>query len=241
MEVDGIWEPGISCIAMVQSGIDSDPEGKFNPRKPYIVHSEISHASTMTYEDIYNIIPVTSFNWSPVEKSTWKDVIQGVAHQAIEETKNITDEYGQPKTPHTYLLLHYLDIIQNVNFVLAMSKPKTSRKSTSGSHKNYKDDLNPKRRIRYIGSVSFLSESVPKIYNSDTLERAIMKDGTIQYRTPAWQVRGHVRHYKNGKTVYIEPHVSHRKDFDDVKNVKVAPQTIRICKGNPESDNPNET
>lgn len=35
------------------------------------------------------------------------------------------------------------------------------------------------------------------------------------YTIPEWETRGHWRHYKNGKAVFIKPHICHRKNLDE--------------------------
>ena len=39
----------------------------------------------------------------------------------------------------------------------------------------------------------------------------VTRRNIIEYKTASWGVRGHVRHYKNGKTVYIKPYTCKRQ------------------------------
>lgn len=49
------------------------------------------------------------------------------------------------------------------------------------------------------------------------------------YQVATWGVRGHVRHYKDGKVVYIKPHVKHRRSMGElIYTEKPAPQSINV-------------
>ena len=65
---------------------------------------------------------------------------------------------------------------------------------------------NKKRRITsHIGPINITADS----------KKIIRKlSGIIRYSTPQWDVRGHYRHYKSGKVVYIEPHQNKRKNLN---------------------------
>ena len=63
-----------------------------------------------------------------------------------------------------------------------------------------------KRRITsHIGPINITADS----------KKIIRKlSGIIRYSTPQWDVRGHYRHYKSGKVVYIAPHQNKRKNLN---------------------------
>lgn len=60
------------------------------------------------------------------------------------------------------------------------------------------------------------------------------KPEEIHYQTPSWQVRGYVRHYKNGKSIFIQPSVRKRKEIKDIIDAKPSVQhiTFETKKGN---------
>lgn len=60
------------------------------------------------------------------------------------------------------------------------------------------------------------------------------KTEEIHYQTPSWQVRGYVRHYKNGKSIFIQPSVRKRKEIKDIIDAKPSVQhiTFETKKGN---------
>lgn len=59
-----------------------------------------------------------------------------------------------------------------------------------------------------------------------TLDRQRKTPEEIHYQTPSWQVRGYVRHYKNGKSVFIQPSVRKRKEIADLQDTKPAARHI---------------
>lgn len=77
----------------------------------------------------------------------------------------------------------------------------------------------PTRKVRVVDMISFASENIPRRPTEKTV---------VKYITPAWQVRGHTRHYKSGKTAYIPPHINRRKTLKDKTDTGVPQQIIRI-------------
>ena len=60
-----------------------------------------------------------------------------------------------------------------------------------------KDRKTGKRRVIFLGGPTLTCKSGTKLK---------FKNGTIQRHTMVWGVRGHYRHYKDGKVVYIRPY-----------------------------------
>ena len=115
------------------------------------------------------------------------------------------------------ILNHFFTTIVRVNHELSSNKPKAVRKKDSNTKvkaiKDAEPDKNPKPQIiRTLPSgVTIKSENIPK---APTLE--IIR----HYKIASWGRRGHLRHYKNGKVVYIAPCIAKRKDFDSETVVK---------------------
>lgn len=72
----------------------------------------------------------------------------------------------------------------------------------------------PKQIVRNIGNITIKSVKVPKVPTEESIRK---------YKVASWNKRGHVRHNKNGKTVYIKHTICRRKAFED--NI-LPPQTI---------------
>lgn len=117
------------------------------------------------------------------------------------------------------VMLHFaLDMIRT-NLELTESKPKAVR----GSGNKIKTaageiERNPKPKIvrALANGITFKSVKIPKASSEETIRR---------YSVEAWKTRGHIRHYKNGKTVYIRESVHHRKCLEG-KGKSAIPQTI---------------
>lgn len=92
----------------------------------------------------------------------------------------------------------------------------------------------PERVLRIIDVVAFKSETMPILPTRKSI---------AQYRLAQWQTRGHMRHYKSGKTVYIKPSIHHRKKLLDTDSgdQNIPKQTIYIRDNTPPDETQNET
>lgn len=96
-----------------------------------------------------------------------------------------------------------------------LSAPDKPESKADVSHVEAPDDkkvLTDTRRVRHIGGITLTSERRP---TAPTMKKI------IQYTMSEWGRRGFVRHYKSGKTVYIEPTTVHRRCID-MKTKKTA-------------------
>ena len=62
------------------------------------------------------------------------------------------------------------------------------------------------RKTTYIGNVQIRSSQKPR-----------KPCTSITYHVDSWTKRGHIRHYKSGKTVYIPEKVCHRRKAETTK------------------------
>ena len=122
------------------------------------------------------------------------------------------------------LLNHFLTAIVRVNCELQSGpKPKAVRSKKSETKVKTVTDKEPERNpkpqiVRTLASgVTIKSAKIPKAPTVDIIRH---------YKVASWSVRGHMRHYKNGKTVYITPSVHKRKEFENTDATKR--QTIII-------------
>lgn len=97
----------------------------------------------------------------------------------------------------------------------------TKEKPTTAYDQSTQDE----RKIRTIGTISITSKSVP---------HAPTQKSAAKYVIASWQTRGHIRHYKSGKTVYIKPSIHHRHALK--QNAAPAPVTIKLNTERTESD-----
>lgn len=120
------------------------------------------------------------------------------------------------------LFTHFFVAICKTNIQLAESKPKAIR----GSGKQIKTgagelDKNPKPKIvrTTSGGIRLISVKPPKAPSEETIRK---------YKIEAWKTRGHVRHYKSGKTTWVKESVHHRKCLRTDEESKLA-QTIIVA------------
>ena len=104
--------------------------------------------------------------------------------------------------------ISFLYSVSEANYMLSRNKPvaqrKTHNKSVMVRDENAKK---PKRQIiRAVGGIKIKSVKIPKVPSEDSVRK---------YKVSVWNKRGHVRHYKSGKTVYIRQTICKRKCFDN--------------------------
>lgn len=119
------------------------------------------------------------------------------------------------------LLLHFALICIKTNVQLLNGKPKAIRGSESATKIKTKAgeiDKNPKPKIvrALSGGIQVTSVKIPRPVSPDTIRR---------YSLEAWKTRGHIRRYKNGKTVWVKESVHHRKCLQ-TEEKSIIPQTI---------------
>ena len=98
----------------------------------------------------------------------------------------------------------------------------------------YAPETPPEKTVRVIDMLTFVSEATPR---KPTLRNV------ARYLTPEWQVRGHIRRYKSGKTAYIRPHINKRRKLPDAVPAGNRPQQIIRIRDNtdPISEETEET
>lgn len=117
------------------------------------------------------------------------------------------------------LLVHFALITIKTNMQLLEGKPKAIRGSGAKIKTSAGEvDKNPKPKIvrALSGGIQVKSVKIPKPISPDTVRT---------YTLEAWKSRGHVRHYKSGKTVWVKESIHHRKCLQ-TEDKLVVPQTI---------------
>lgn len=174
--------------------------------------------NSVQYHDLYKMIPVKTFNWSEVDRLIWqininrsKLFFEKLAAKNIDGTIN--------------LVTVFFKAITKTNYELNLHKPSRGKKENNQTNKRtiIADTTanQPEKLIRTVGPIMFKSEKPPRKPSEETL---------IHYRLASWKTRGHLRTYKNGKTVYVKESVHKRKCLQDTE--PKTPQTIlRFKKG----------
>lgn len=104
-----------------------------------------------------------------------------------------------------YFLLQICD----TNYMLSKNRPIAERGKYTKHKVHEIQETDPskmpkKQIIRSVGGIKIKSVKIPKMPTEESVRK---------YKVSSWNKRGHVRHYKNGKIVYIKPTVCQRKCF----------------------------
>ncbi|AKA44338.1 hypothetical protein [Paenibacillus polymyxa] len=153
--------------------------------------------------EIYGIDGVTVKRWELLYEGS---IIDGVRHFNI----NYDREFHFARQRMLDLSILFLGII---NFVIHYKEEvgvisKKTQTNTNHKKKNKKTSKN----VAYVPSRIYSVNVVPD-------EPKIRKSS--ERHTEAWDVRGHIRQYKNGKVVWIKPYVKGNKDKVQPKEYKV--------------------
>lgn len=167
-----------------------------------------------TLLDLYANIHIDE--WNDMDYMLFRKTI---AHNA--QTQDDEKNY-QDKTTTFLGQIYYL------NWTLVCNK-KQNKKQPTPSEKPHLIHLmvpetqkGPVKKSLQIKIQTKESPNIPLVHQTNTDEPRY-----IHYETPSWQVRGHIRRYKNGKTVYIKPTVRHRKNMNQDTPAKPVHLTIQ--------------
>ncbi len=155
------------------------------------------------------VSPKKGMHTLPLDKRTYDNLVNDLL-PSLEKEVPADDEMTNS------LIQHFFTAMLQVNCELNEHKPKAVRGKAKGVKVKTVTDKTPETNprpqiVRTLPSgVTITSAKAPK---ASTLE--VVR----HYKVASWNVRGHVRHYKNGKVVYIEPRVAHRKEFGNATNV----------------------
>lgn len=187
------------------------------------VTRRINLDESMSTPELYEVVPAAEVAPDPVDRLIWR-------RQAVECARRQLD--GQPREKFLDGIVdEYLFVILRVNFMLrrvSASRPKP--RAAGGEDEPAAapdvervvaplDAPDPDtRRVRYVGPVRVLSERPP---------RPVTRRTVTTYHAASWWVRGHVRHYKSGRTAYVHPHVKTRRGMSS-DGAGPAPVDIRV-------------
>ena len=116
---------------------------------------------------------------------------------------------------------HFLHAISNVNYILSQKPAKAVRTGSGNKVKVKKGEIGeikPKITRALMNGIMITSSKAPKCPTGEIIRH---------YSVAEWKTRGHLRHYKNGKIVYIAPTIHHRKCLEGVKT-ETPQQVIKV-------------
>lgn len=170
-----------------------------------------------TYIDLYTLLSPQELNWSYEQIKLWESV---TLQHAQNQDFLFNHQIGKSITGQMHDV--YTTMIITSNYCLSKDRPVTKRtpheKQSASIQTNGSNYTAPTRRIRYVGPVRFVSDAVPKNVTETTLRK---------WHVDKWNVRGHMRRYADGRTIYIQPTVRHRRCLAPTDNAPL-PTTIRI-------------
>lgn len=174
---------------------------------------------TETFAELYTKIPPKMLGWNRFMVKFWEAVTLQNAVDQDEKFRRCGID------PADQLAHYFMQEIQLSNYFLDKQKPvrlDKSDKQREQQTENYSSKMPapinpdmPIKHIRKVGIIQFISNKPPRKPSPKTAR---------QYRIAVWTVRGHIRKYANGKTVYIKPTVKHRKALQNHTNTR--PQNI---------------
>lgn len=208
MACDGYWQPGVSGTIDTKGLITSNHETRMDMK---------TGRDELLFSKIYRIVPYAVLQWTKSDIQLWEEVVIPFARLTEDEmAKNETNNLCELCRYFTYYTIA-------LNYFLNKEKPKAQRRSVK-THCNTdvvsSDVIEDKRVVRNVGMISVKSEKPPKA----STEKTVMK-----YKVASWRTRGHVRHLKSGKQIYIKESVHKRKCLN--REVEADPKTTIKLKG----------
>lgn len=176
--------------------------------------------------------------------STWTKPSRTMWDRTVVEFARILDKEWQYRIKYlqkgAFPYAHYVaffmsELFNGINYILSQNtrpKVKNTQRKDSAEPTIHILDLNKEparapqvRKLRTYGIIDITSIKVPKPMNEKRI---------YHFRTACWSTRGHIRRYKSGKVIYIEPHLNRRKGVPN--SVKVEPtKRIMIVESPPPS------
>lgn len=119
---------------------------------------------------------------------------QGIKNNCVKPDKKVFDEQGK---------YEYFIIVQEVLDICHYIMTTKRNRVTKTRGENLKIESAKSKKNKYSQKVYLLDEIVEYV-NENGL--TISPIGTHKINCPCWSVRGHYRHYKSGKVVFVKEH-----------------------------------
>lgn len=165
---------------------------------------DTTNTKIATCSTLYDILRAYSVNniIDPLDRKIWKEFIR-----LQKELDAVNHKIVMKSTCDAIMTAHML----TANYLNEKKDTLTENTTVIKATKQtriYAPDV--KQRVTsHIGPVHITTDS----------KKTIRKlSGIIKYTMPSWDVRGHYRHYKSGKVVYIPPHTNKRKNLEQTND-----------------------
>lgn len=190
----------------------------------------INEKKTATlYDMIKSLNPYSVKQWNAADVSQWKSIGQDFLHKwKLAETmgKLVIDNERYCKMTENLLIYTSIANAAMADANYDAKEMPASRISEDTAISSRPDKYQPTIKTFKVGHIhvsSFTGSPEPIEWTN------------VEYRTPSWMIRGHIRHLKSGKTCFVHSHEKHRRKapIDDCP-VPAASPNIYITGG----DNP---
>lgn len=208
-----IWQMGVGAVVTIGATDIKDETGEEHYYRADIESRE-------NFEDLYTSYSAKDMHWTDSDYEIWQNTI--VKHAQV---MNVQLQQTTKLDQCDSLVNMFVLIVSRCNAMLEMNKPsrpikKAAAQSADTKKKiSYEKGAEPERKTRCVGALRVQSKNVPRKPCFETV---------VTYKVAKWTVRGHVRHYKSGKDVYIKPGTRTRKALEG--SDKVTATTIRFKK-----------
>ncbi|MCM1295164.1 MAG: hypothetical protein NC311_06455 [Muribaculaceae bacterium] len=175
----------------------------------------------LSITEMYRAISPKQMKWNKTDRIAWSQVYLRLIRMLEGEKEQMSVRcIGDIST-------RLISAITGINYALTQNKTSSSAPAytpgPTAAVNAYNPEAQAERQVRVlhmVGPVAIKSASLPVVRDEERV---------INYQVAAWSVRGHMRHYKNGKCVYIKPRVNHRQCMGDLAhNVTPRPQTLTV-------------
>lgn len=158
---------------------------------------------------LYKPITPKQLNLTDFEAKFYRQLINDITKSDKIYNNVITNELNSA----------FIKATVRTNFLLSKYKPNRESnsyyvKNDTENEKNIIYDAPQSHYVQRIGPVNIYNDTAPK----QTVRKQRTND--IHYKIPEWDTRGHIRHYKSGKTVYVKPSVHKRQGMTGEKPQK---------------------
>ena len=194
---------------------------------------EFEVQDAMTLPEIYELL---------LEEIPWDKEIKNYFYYTILKNYKASDQAKTDMLNEVYAFKHGLNVNGSITPIVQTFIPSimyTNQLLENETIEKIKAEKNPIKKLFKVKS-TYSTEIIEKkriiktigpqnvIINSKADARKPTEEIIRHYTVASWSVRGHVRHYKSGKTVYIKPHEKHRKDMTKTEEEIRVPKTIKV-------------
>lgn len=173
--------------------------------------------------------PYAVKQWNDADVSQWKFMEKNVLNAcalAKAQGNSITDTENYYKVTENLLVYTSITNAAMANTRYAAKETSTSSLNEDTAISTRPDKYKPTMKTFEIGHI---------IIKSYTDSPEPIEWTNVEYRTPSWMVRGHIRRLKSGKTCFVQSHENHRHNIPvDNCPIPAASPNIRITGGNTE-------